>query len=84
MKVDTITGQTFKLTKKGTTTKIAAAVSYDASTDTAKLDPNQNLTSRVTYKAVITTGARDAAGNPRTAVQVVHGGQSENRSARKP
>jgi hypothetical protein len=64
MKVDTITGQTFKLTKKGTTTKIAAAVSYDASTDTAKLDPNQNLTSRVTYKAVITTGARDAAGNP--------------------
>jgi Bacterial Ig-like domain/FG-GAP-like repeat len=64
MKVDTITGQTFKLTKKGTTTKIAAAVSYDASTDTAKLDPNQNLTSGVTYKAVITTGARDAAGNP--------------------
>jgi Bacterial Ig-like domain len=64
MKFDTITGQTFKLTKKGTTTKIAAAVSYDASTDTAKLDPNQNLTSRGTYKVVVTTRARDAAGNP--------------------
>jgi hypothetical protein len=64
MNSNTITGQTFKLTKKGTTTKIATAVSYDASTDTAKLDPNQNLTSGVTYKAVVTTGARDAAGNP--------------------
>jgi N-acetylglucosamine-6-sulfatase len=60
----TITGNTFKLFKKGSTTKIAAAVSYDASTDTASLNPNQDLTRGVTYKVVVTTGAKDLAGNP--------------------
>jgi hypothetical protein len=64
MNSNTITGQTFKLTKKGTTTKIGAAVSYDASTDTATLNPNQDLTRGVTYKAVVTTGAKDTVGNP--------------------
>jgi Bacterial Ig-like domain/FG-GAP-like repeat len=64
MDASSITGTTFKLTKKGSTTKIGASVSYEASTDTAKLDPNQDLTRGVTYKAVVTTGARDAAGNP--------------------
>ena len=64
MDASSITGTTFKLTKKGSTKKIGAAVSYEASTDTAKLDPNQDLTRGVTYKAVVTTGARDAAGNP--------------------
>jgi hypothetical protein len=60
----TITGNTFKFFKKGSTTKIAAAVSYDASTDTASFNPNQDLTRRVTYKMVVTTGAKDLAGNP--------------------
>jgi hypothetical protein len=55
--------QIFKLFKKGSSTKIAATVSYDASTDTASLDPRDSLRSRVTYKAVVTTGARDLAGN---------------------
>jgi hypothetical protein len=64
MMVSTIIGQPFKLFKKGTTTNVATAVSYGASTDTATLDPNQGLTSGVTYKAVDTTGERDAAGNP--------------------
>jgi hypothetical protein len=63
MMVSSINGQTFKLVKKGSTTKIAAAVSYNASTDTATLDPTNNLRSGVTYKAVVTTGAKDAAGN---------------------
>jgi hypothetical protein len=58
-----ITPDTFKLFKKGSTTKIAAAVSYDASTDTASLNPNQDLTRGVTYKVVVTTGAKDLAGN---------------------
>jgi Bacterial Ig-like domain len=59
-----INGKTFKHFKKGTTTKITAAVSYDASTDTAKLDPTNSLHAGVTYKAVVTTGAKDVAGNP--------------------
>jgi hypothetical protein len=63
MDASTITRQTFKLTKKGSSTKIAAAISYDASTDTATLNPDRDLTGGVTYKAVVTTGAKDLAGN---------------------
>lgn len=58
-----INGKTFKLFEKGTTTKIAAVVSYDASTDTAILDPSSSLRAGVTYKAVVTTGAKDVEGN---------------------
>src|SRR5918999_1535253 len=63
MDASTINSQTFKLFKKGSTTKIAAAISYDASTDTATLNPDQDLTRGVTYKAVVTTGTKDLAGN---------------------
>ena len=67
----TINGKTFKLFKKGTTTKIGAGVTYfpdDPTTDTvearATLDPTNSLQSGVTYKAVVTTGAKDSVGNP--------------------
>jgi hypothetical protein len=58
--------QTFKLFKQGSTTKIAATVSYPDPNSlpyTAKLDPSNPLRSGVTYKAVVTTGAKDLAGN---------------------
>jgi arylsulfatase A-like enzyme len=64
MMASSINGTTFKLLKKGSTTKIAATVSYDAATDTATLDPTNSLQSGVTYKAVVTTGAKDSVGNP--------------------
>jgi hypothetical protein len=54
----------FKLTRKGSTTKLPATVSYSASTDMATLDPRDSLQGGVTYKAVVTTGAKDLAGNP--------------------
>jgi archaellum component FlaG (FlaF/FlaG flagellin family) len=54
-----ITPDTFKLFKKGSTTKIAATVSYEANTDTATLNPGRDLTSGVTYEAVVTTGTKD-------------------------
>jgi hypothetical protein len=63
MKDSTINGQTFKLFKKSTTTKVAAAVSYDATTDKATLDPTNSLKRGTTYKAVVTTVAEDLAGN---------------------
>jgi hypothetical protein len=64
MKGDTITAHLFKLFKKSSTTKIAAAEpSYDAATRTATLDPSDPLKSGVTYKAVVTTGAKDTLGN---------------------
>jgi len=65
MNSDTITGNTFKLFKKGSTTTIAAAApNYDAATKTATLNPNRDLTSGVTYKAVVTMGVEDSVGNP--------------------
>ncbi|CAA9429208.1 MAG: hypothetical protein AVDCRST_MAG80-449 [uncultured Rubrobacteraceae bacterium] len=59
----TITGTTFKLTKAGTTTPIGAVVSYNATTNKAILNPNANLQLGTKYKAVVTTGAQDVAGN---------------------
>jgi hypothetical protein len=53
----------FKLFKKGSTIQTAAQVSYDAATDTATLNPNNNLRRGVTYKAVVSTVAKDLAGN---------------------
>jgi hypothetical protein len=50
--------------EKSSTTKIAAAVTYDAITDTATLDPSNSLQGGIIYKAVVTTGAKDVAGNP--------------------
>jgi arylsulfatase A-like enzyme len=68
MMVSSINTQTFKLFKRGSTTKIAATVGYpdpdsNSSPYTAKLDPTNSLRSGVTYKAVVTTGAKDVAGN---------------------
>jgi hypothetical protein len=63
MDANTINGKTFKVFKKGSTTKLAATVSYVAATDTATLDPRDSLQSGVTYKAVVTTKAKDLAGN---------------------
>jgi len=53
----------FKLFRKGSTNQIAATVTYDAMTDIATLNPTNNLRRGVTYKAVVTTVAKDEAGN---------------------
>lgn len=53
----------FKLFRKGSTNQIAARVSYDAATDIATLNPNNNLRKGATYKAVVSTLATDVAGN---------------------
>jgi N-acetylglucosamine-6-sulfatase len=64
MLASSINGTIFKLFKKGSTTKLSATVSYDGSTNTATLDPTNSLRSGVSYKAVVTMGAKDVAGNP--------------------
>jgi dipeptidyl aminopeptidase/acylaminoacyl peptidase len=58
-----INGQTFKLFSKGSTTKVGASVSYSAATHKATLDPTNSLRRGATYKAVVTTGAKDLADN---------------------
>ena len=59
----TVTGTTFKLMKAGTTNAIGAAVSYSTTSNIATLNPNANLQLGTKYKAVVTTGAQDLAGN---------------------
>src|SRR5215204_3931471 len=66
MLASSINGDTFKLFKKGSTTKLAASVSYpdpNSPPYTAKLDPSNSLSRGATYKAVVTTGAKDLASN---------------------
>ena len=60
----TINGTTVKLFRAGTTTVIGAVVSYDATAKKAILNPKSNLRLGTKYKAVVTTGAQDLAGNP--------------------
>jgi subtilisin family serine protease len=59
----TINGTTFKLFKAGTTNLIPAVVTYDASAKKVILNPNANLQRGTRYKAAVTTGAEDLAGN---------------------
>jgi arylsulfatase A-like enzyme len=64
MMASSITSKTFKLLQNGTTTKVAATVSYSPGTQTATLDPTGTLKSGFSYKAIVSTGAKDVAGNP--------------------
>jgi hypothetical protein len=63
MRAPSINTNTVKLFRAGTTTPIPAVVSYDKGTKTATLNPNANLRLGTKYKAVVTTGTRDLAGN---------------------
>jgi hypothetical protein len=63
MKASTVNAAAFELFKKGTTTKLGATVGYDATSHSATLDPTNPLKRGATYKAVVTTGAKDLVGN---------------------
>jgi hypothetical protein len=66
MKKNTINPTTFTLVRKnsdGTTTPVAATLTYKAGVMKAILDPDANLNAGSTYIAKITTGAKDLAGN---------------------
>jgi subtilisin family serine protease len=64
MRTNSINAQSVKLSKAGTTTTIAAAVSYEPTTKKAILNPNVNLARGTAYKTTVTTGAKDLVGNP--------------------
>ena len=63
MKASTINKDTVKLVKKGSTTRVGVTLSYDASTRKVVLDPRRALNAGATYRTIVTTGVRDAAGN---------------------
>jgi Bacterial Ig-like domain len=58
-----INASTRKLFKVGTTAAVDATISYSASARRATLNPNANLQLGTEYRAVVTTGVRDLAGN---------------------
>jgi hypothetical protein len=63
----TLSSASFLLTRAGSTTPIAATVSYNPSTRTATLVPSSLLATGVVYTATVkggTAGVRDLAGNP--------------------
>jgi hypothetical protein len=61
--LDHALGYLLRLFRAGTPNAIGAPVSYDEATKKARLDPDNNLRPGTKYKAVVTTGARDLAGN---------------------
>ena len=63
MMPSSINPSTVKLFRAGTTTAITAAVSYEPTTKKATLNPDANLRLGAKYKAVVTTGAKDLAGD---------------------
>jgi Big-like domain-containing protein len=63
MKAGTVTNNV-KLYKEGTTTALRATVTYDVTAKKATLNPSANLQPGAKYKAVVSTGATDMAGNP--------------------
>jgi hypothetical protein len=58
-----VNGTTFKLFRKESTAQVAASVRYSAPADMAILKPAAPLSRGVIYKAVVSTLARDLAGN---------------------
>jgi len=69
----TLTTSTFTLVRQGTTTVLGAAVSYDAATRRATLNPSADLAPGTPYMATVKGGAsgvKDPAGNPLAADRV--------------
>lgn len=55
---------TFVLRKAGTVTAVPATVTYNATTRAATLNPNATLAANTKYTATLSTGIKDAVGNP--------------------
>ena len=59
----TLGATNFTLVKQGTTTPVAATVTYDGATKKAIFDPNADLEAGITYTATLKGGAKDLADN---------------------
>ena len=77
MSASSITTDTVTLFRAGTTTPIVAVVSYETQTKTATLNPDIDLRLGTKYKAVVTTGTRDLAGNQLDQDAILSGNQSK-------
>ena len=64
MDATSITTTTFNLKNTLTSAVIPASVVYDAATTSSTLTPTSALAGNTNYTVTVTTGAKDAAGNP--------------------
>jgi len=69
MTASTLTTATFSMTGPGANA-VPGAVTYQASTHTARFTPSSALTAATAYTATITVGAEDASGNAMTSNKV--------------
>jgi subtilisin-like proprotein convertase family protein len=63
MRGASVTTKTVRLVEKGSTRAVTAKVTYVAASRTVVLDPASKLAAHTTYRFVVTTGAKDLAGN---------------------
>jgi hypothetical protein len=77
MKASTISTNTFKLRRAGTSTFLSATVTYDSATRRATLNPSANLQSGATYIATVTPLATDLAGNRLDQDSITAGNQAK-------
>lgn len=64
MLASTITNTTITLAPTSGGAAVAATVTYDATTNTATLNPTADLANNVSYTLTVTTAVTDVAGNP--------------------
>ena len=64
-----------RLFEAGSTTAIAATVTFDATAKRATLNPNANLQPGTKYKAVVTPATKDLACNPLDQASAAGGNQ---------
>ena len=76
--IDATTFKLLRLNADGTTTRVTATVSYAAATKQAILDPASDLSPGRTYKATVTSGAQDLAGNALDQKPSIAGDQSKS------
>lgn len=60
--IATLNPSTFYIKKAGSSTKLAASISYDAGTRIATLDPNLPLSPGTTYEVTLTDGIKSTGG----------------------
>ena len=77
MQSGTIGTGTFLLRRAGTTRNLPAAVTYNAVSRQATLNPSNSLVSGATYVAKVTSGAQDLAGNALDQKPATAGNQSK-------
>lgn len=78
MRAGTVNASTVKPYKVGSTTAFSATVAYHAAPQKATLTPSANLPPGAKYKAVVSAGVTDLAGNPLDQTPILPGNRPQS------